>query len=163
MGTLYFSWSVATFRAFFALFVSNHYNHHLAGRAKQQTRPAAAVFGRPGEFDAHSRWIRKLARSSARSTPREGAKRKKPGGRWSAAGRSRPPGGCGPEAAARRLPTAAGFFVFRAFPWCRSCRAPRAFANPSTASAKLARTAENGRRRACLLLCPSCQMMIVAV
>ena len=77
MGTLYFSWSVATFRAFFALFVSSHYNHHLAGRAKQQTRPAAAVFGRPGEFDAHSRWIRKLARSSGRSTPREGAKRKK--------------------------------------------------------------------------------------
>ena len=65
--------------------MSNRYNHHLAGRAKQQTRPAAAVFGRPGEFDAHSRWIRKLARSSARSTPREGAKRKKPGGRWSAA------------------------------------------------------------------------------
>ena len=86
--------------------MSNRCNHHLAGRAKQQTRPAAAVFGRPGEFGARSRWVCKLARSSARSTPREGAKHKKPrrplvgggpqppgrlltargaGGRWSAA------------------------------------------------------------------------------
>ena len=64
--------------------MSNRYNHHLAGRTKQQTRPAAAVFGRPGEFGARSRWVCKLA-SSARSTPREGAKHKKTGGRWSAA------------------------------------------------------------------------------
>ena len=65
--------------------MSNRYNHHLAGRAKQQTRPAAAVFGRPGEFGARSRWVCKLARSSARSTPRKGAKHEKPGGRWEAA------------------------------------------------------------------------------
>ena len=67
-------------RFFFACFVSNHCNHHLAGRAKQQTRPAAAVFGCPGEFGARSRWVCKLARSPARSTPRGGAKHEEPGG-----------------------------------------------------------------------------------
>ena len=60
--------------------MSNRYNHHLAGRAKQQTRPAAAVFGCPGEFGARSRWVCKLARSPARSTPRGGAKHEEPGG-----------------------------------------------------------------------------------
>ena len=88
--------------------MSNRYNHHLAGRAKQQTRPAAPVFGCPGEFGARSRWVCKLARSSARSTPREGAKHKKPGGRWSAAGRSLRAAAARWAAAARRLLTARG-------------------------------------------------------
>ena len=80
---------------------------------------------------------------------------------WPVCGRSPPtngrrprgPLGGGPEAAARRRPTAAGFFVFRALPWCGSCRAPRELANPSNLGVKLLRIAENGRR-ACLLPCP---------
>ena len=67
-----------------AFLMSNRDNHHLAGRAKQRTRPAAA-FCCPGEFGAHSGWVCELARSSARSTPREGARHKDPGGPWSAA------------------------------------------------------------------------------
>ena len=91
-----------------AFLVSNRDNHHLAGRAKQQTLPAAAVFGCPGEFGAQSRWVCKLARSSARSTPRKGAKHQKPGGRWSAAGRSLRAAAARWAAAARRLLTARG-------------------------------------------------------
>ena len=90
-----------------AFLMSNRDNHHLAGRAKQRTRPAAA-FCCPGEFGAHSGWVCELARSSARSTPREGAKHKKPGGRWSAAGRSLRAAAARWAAAARRLLTARG-------------------------------------------------------
>ena len=51
-----------------------------------QTHPGA-VLGCSGELEAQSRWVLKLARSSARCTPREGTKHEKPGGRWAAARR----------------------------------------------------------------------------
>ena len=53
---------------------------------RPKTRPGA-VLSRPGDSEAQSRWVFKLARSSARCTPREGTKREKPGGRWAAARR----------------------------------------------------------------------------
>ena len=53
---------------------------------RPRTRPGA-VLGCPGELEAQSRWVFKLARSSARCTPREGTKRENPGGRWAAARR----------------------------------------------------------------------------
>ena len=55
-------------------------------RKRPKTRPGA-VLGRPGDSEAQSRWVFKLARSSARCTPREGTKHEKPGGRWAAARR----------------------------------------------------------------------------
>ena len=47
---------------------------------RTQTRPGAVLaelLGCPGELEAQSRWVFKLARSSARCTPREGTKREK--------------------------------------------------------------------------------------
>ena len=80
-------------------------------RERAKTR-RGAVLGCPGDSEAQSRWVFKLARSSARSTPREGTKHEKPGGRWAAA--RRPPGrplagGPAGRSAAARLATLAAF------------------------------------------------------